>query len=703
MHENLIRTASRGRIPAVGLLLLATACENPPPEAPSGIPVEAPALRPSDGLLDAPLLKRLVDLGIERDGPALGEYLAHPDPDVRARAAFQMASVAHADAVPELTGLLDDDAPAVRRDAAFALGQMSLPDGGSSLLDALVREEDPAVRAALMEAVGRAGDAEAMARLLDVDPADEEAPWTRAVARAALRNVHPDGLMEAMADRLGHPDPSVRELAALAFGRGADPQSWFDLADRVREALDGYPPDEPAAMHLVLALGRQGHRMDLERLLHWLDRGEDWRIRAAVARGFGATLWLDIPAVRTVLIRALEDESPHVGVQAARSLLQGLWVPPDVHRAAEAWIGDPTRPWQTQAPLLRELAFHHDPEPVLDWTRRMRRTSPVAVARGMAALRGVPGQEIDAFALELTEDPDPVLRAAGVAAMTDRWVARAMDREGMERMHDLFVRELMDGPTAAALHALEPLASPAFFGLGAPEALEEAWEHRRARGADPLLLAGILDALALVGTPAGMEVVEAALEDEDSRVRRAAARALEAHEGVTIDPESLAAPGPERTVDWDRLAVLGPAPRLRLETDRGELVVRLAPEEAPLTVQTLAEQAEAGLHDGTRFHRVEPNFVIQAGDVSLGDGRGGPGYRIRTELTHIPFRRGVIGMASSGKDTEGSQYYLLHSTQLHLDGGYTAFGWVESGWAVLDGILEGDRVLRMTVEATSPG
>jgi len=664
-----------------------------------GIPVEAPPLRPADGLLESPVLMEVVDLGIRRDGEALREFLGHEDPVVRARAAFAIASVVHLDAIPDLTALLADEDPGVRRDAAFALGQMRLPDAGHAMVDALIGEEDPEVRSSLMESLGRTGDLEALGRLLGMEPGAEAVPWTQAMARAAARNVYPDGLMEALADRLGHPDPQVRELAAFAFGRGADTAPWADLGDRVRTALDGYLPGEPAAMHLTLALARQGHRADTDRLLGWLEEGEDWRIRASVARGMGATVWLDVPAVREALVRALRDESLHVGFSAARALLQGLWVPPDVHRAAEAWIVGPTRWWQTHVPFLREIAFHRDPDLVLEWSRRMVPVNPVAVSRGIAALRDIPGEEISSFILEMTDHQDPVIRSGAVAAMTERWSTEAFDREGLERMYGLFQREVREGPPAAALHAAGVLSTPPFFDLGAPEALAEAFERRRENG-NVQVLGGLLDALAVIGTASSLALVEEALEAEDYRVRRAAAQALRAHEERTIPPDVVDAPDPERMVDWERLAALGPAPRLRIETDRGELVIHMVPEQAPLTVQTIAEQAEAGLHDGTYFHRIEPNFVIQAGDVSVGDGRGGPGYAIRTELTHIPFRRGIVGMASSGMNTEGSQYFLLHSTQLHLDGGYTAFGWVASGWDVLDGVLDGDRVVRMTVEPT---
>jgi cyclophilin family peptidyl-prolyl cis-trans isomerase len=120
-----------------------------------------------------------------------------------------------------------------------------------------------------------------------------------------------------------------------------------------------------------------------------------------------------------------------------------------------------------------------------------------------------------------------------------------------------------------------------------------------------------------------------------------------------------------------------PAPRtLVLETDRGRLAVDLLPSVAPLTVHHLTRLAEAGFFDGLTFHRVVPDFVAQGGDPR-GDGWGGPGDAIRCEISDLSFERGTAGMALSGKDTGGSQFFFTLSPQPHLDGGYTIFGRVE--------------------------
>jgi cyclophilin family peptidyl-prolyl cis-trans isomerase len=118
--------------------------------------------------------------------------------------------------------------------------------------------------------------------------------------------------------------------------------------------------------------------------------------------------------------------------------------------------------------------------------------------------------------------------------------------------------------------------------------------------------------------------------------------------------------------------------------------------DAPLTVYNIVSLARRGYFDGQLFHRVVPNFVVQAGDPR-GDGNGGPGYAIRDEINRHRYGRGTLGMALSGPNTGGSQFFVTHSPQPHLDGGYTVFGQVLSGWDVLDRIAQGDHIVRVTV------
>lgn len=134
-----------------------------------------------------------------------------------------------------------------------------------------------------------------------------------------------------------------------------------------------------------------------------------------------------------------------------------------------------------------------------------------------------------------------------------------------------------------------------------------------------------------------------------------------------------------------------------VQTRRGNLVVELFGADAPLTVKNFVSLAKRGYYRGTRFHRVVPNFVAQDGDPR-GDGNGGPGYAIRDEINPRRYDRGALGMALSGPDTGGSQYFIAHSPQPHLDGHYTVFGRVVSGYRVLDAIVQGDDIVGVVIQ-----
>ncbi|GIK34308.1 MAG: peptidyl-prolyl cis-trans isomerase [Gammaproteobacteria bacterium] len=149
---------------------------------------------------------------------------------------------------------------------------------------------------------------------------------------------------------------------------------------------------------------------------------------------------------------------------------------------------------------------------------------------------------------------------------------------------------------------------------------------------------------------------------------------------------------PPMQVDTDRTY------QVTIETSRGNIGLELFPAHAPQTVNNFLFLARDGFYDGVSFHRVIANFMIQGGDPT-GSGRGGPGYRFADEFEGNPLRheRGVISMANAGPDTNGSQFFITHGPQPHLDGRHTVFGKVTSGMDVVDTIKQGDRMIRVTV------
>jgi len=137
-------------------------------------------------------------------------------------------------------------------------------------------------------------------------------------------------------------------------------------------------------------------------------------------------------------------------------------------------------------------------------------------------------------------------------------------------------------------------------------------------------------------------------------------------------------------------------PTALIQTSRGDIEIELIFETAPLTVLNFIDLAKQGFYDGLIFHRVVPNFVIQGG-CPRADGWGGPSYFIRCEYSDVPFERGTVGIATSGRDTGGSQFFITHSPQPHLDGRYTVFGQVLSGMDVVDQIVVGDLIQKIII------
>lgn len=137
--------------------------------------------------------------------------------------------------------------------------------------------------------------------------------------------------------------------------------------------------------------------------------------------------------------------------------------------------------------------------------------------------------------------------------------------------------------------------------------------------------------------------------------------------------------------------------KLIMETEKGNMVLELFEEDAPNTVKNFETLAEEGFYDGLSFHRVIADFVIQGGCPD-GTGAGGPGYTIKCELDGNPNKhlRGSLSMAHAGRDTGGSQFFICHSPQPHLDGNHTVFGKVIEGLDVIDEISQGDKILKLS-------
>ena len=189
-----------------------------------------------------------------------------------------------------------------------------------------------------------------------------------------------------------------------------------------------------------------------------------------------------------------------------------------------------------------------------------------------------------------------------------------------------------------------------------------------------------------------------ALADRDWAVRVRAAELLKRLDPAADVSSMRPAPPPSvpELAALDTFVAPPYSPVAYIDTSKGMIQFELAVLDAPRTVANFIALARRNYFRGVQLHRVVPDFVVQDGDPR-GDGEGGPGYTIRDEINQRPYLRGTVGMALDWADTGGSQFFITHSPQPHLDGRYTVFGQVVSGMDVVDRLQQWDTIERIRV------
>ena len=591
----------------------------------------------------------------------LVQALADPEPEVRQMSAFALGLIGEQAAVDPLVQALGDVSPIVRGRAAEALGLIGEPSSAEPVGEMVasyltitfdVDPEDVSYPLEPEVEAFRLG-IYALARLRAFEPLaaavlDEDSQpilWWWPVAYTLQRLEDPRAL------------PALKSLATVqgsygvAFAaQGLGALGDAEAVDTLIALLDAQRRDARVIATAIRALAAIGHA-EAERPI----------LRLVRTRGLDQTLLVEAVAAlgavggeesTDVLIDLVSHSRPATRAAALRSLAQ---VDPDKFITMLSGL-DPDRDWTVRAALAEALGF-------LEPERALPRLATMLIDRDPRVLPSV-----------LT-----TLAAQRPATTTTALL------EGL-RSRDVVVRMA----AARLIGELRP--------GGGVAALVDAYE-RGARDSSYVARAAALAALAKYGRAADLDALKAGLSDPDWAVRVYAAAHLEELEG-SGDVSAAIRPAPTRLPESayaaEHLVRPSVSPHVYIETDKGTIVVELAVLDAPMTADNFVTLARAGYFNGLVFHRVVPNYVVQAGDPR-GDSEGGPGYTIRDELNQIPYLRGTVGMARDWSDTGGSQFFITHSPQPHLDARYTAFGTVVAGMDVVDQLDRGDVIRRVHV------
>ncbi len=699
-----------------------------------------------------PVMMRIVRAEDERRWDAdLAALLTDNSAPVRRRAALAAGRIGDEQAVLPLIALMRGDADMnVRAMAAFALGETESATGAEALVESLLRENNPGeIRARVIEAIGKVAAAlpkEDKGRALLFGLA-----ITKALNAESLRPV-PDRMvvLEGLTAVL-RAQSADANLVVPKFLRSADARIRADAANTLTRLRARGSGDQLRALlqqdanaivraNAARALGAAEDHAAFDVLADKSVNDADERVRVSAIRALGSLKdkrAADVLLARAASLFALYRARRSSGVAFPSETNELLEIATTLGRAL-ANTNDARASVFLRA--LREAELFHAPEPEIalasikpanylreapfkdlanERTRAILRTDWRAVASLSQALSGIAKlTSVDAG------NSAPLLQAEAQTILRT-WIEDSLSAVGLPdalRALASFKPKDMDEVLRRALNAEDVMVrATAAELLGDLDATNTATNSAAnsagavtahdADDADALAAAlpmamrdemndaalAILDALAKHKTSFTNDTIKTALASSDHLLRRRAAALLKANNAGDYSARIGTVATRNTVADYTRSLARGDrVVRAVVVTDKGKFSIELLPQDAPLTVDSFVRLARRGFFDHTDFHRVVPNFVIQGGDPR-GDGNGGPGYQIRCEINEAVYDRGAVGMALSGKDTGGSQWFVTHSPQPHLDGGYTVFGRVIEGMDVVDRIARGDRIRRVTI------
>lgn len=621
------------------------------------------------------------------DVEALRTYLAMDNAEHRYAAAWVAASLQDSALIDDLGRLLRDEYVQIRQMAAFALGQTRSARAAAVLSTAFQQDTVRLVQAAILEAVGKCGSEEQLRHLATVRPYPlKDTLLLEGLAlglyRYAVRGlVYSEGTEKIMNDFISNArmPQTVRFVAANYLARIAnvDVSSYEDvLLNAVRNEKD---PE--TLMFWVIGLAKTQTMPAYRTLLQTYESTSDYRVKCNILRGLQ---YFKHDTTKLFLMNALKDSTqPHIALVAADQFYRS-------GRDADAlqyyaWAME-HKDWQVRAHLLaaslKHLAAYRTPQKQFVTLKIMElHKASTNVYEQAALLRAVGEYEWNYKILlrELLPPSDtikvlPLIQSTCAEALANLRGSKEFDRvlginrqKVVDELNAAFRLCIERGDVGVQAAIATMLLNPklrAEFRQAYPE-----WDFLR-QAQKRLKLPRDLETWALLQ------------------------QAIDLFSGKNID-DGYTPPvyrhSPLVEPDWQIVQNVTSATRAVIETSRGNISLQFDAL-APATVSHFIQLAKSGYYDGKTFHRVVTNFVAQAG-CERGDGWGGSQLCLPSEINPSRYwQAGCVGMASAGKDTESTQFFITHAPTLHLDGNYTLFARVVDGMNVVHQLRIGDTI-----------
>jgi cyclophilin family peptidyl-prolyl cis-trans isomerase/HEAT repeat protein len=601
------------------------------------------------------IFAKIADYQDRRQSDSLYQFFNHENPVYRKNAVLAFASIQDTLAIGKLTEVLKNDSDLnVRSEAAFALGQTGTLKSFEALIEALSTEKSEPVLREIIEGCGKTSTKENALKLVKQTESGLNDDFAWLYYRLGLRGLADSSVVARSITFLDSTETlETRTGAAHFFARGPKEISLAETELQKAALTDQSPFVRMAA---ALALRKINSSSSLNALKTIIDKDEDYRVRANAVR---ALQTFATPDIKQNLFVALNDPNQHVGVTASE-VIKAIATKDEFTELVP--LARAATNWRIQGNLFEAaLAVSNNKEIAEEVIRLYEK---VENPYGKAALINALGQSTLAYnfiSQQLYQSQVAVIKSSAATALFSINGHKEFNTEMQKDFVDIYKKAFETG-------------DPAVIGIISAALGDSTLGYKRIIK-DYSFLYTAKSKLSLPKDNEALQPLEAAI----------------AHfEGKKISEEVKNEFN--HPIDWSLVKTIPKDQKVLIKTVKGDIVIQLLVEEAPGSVANFVQLVNSQYFNAKNFHRVVPNFVIQGG-CNRGDGWGSEDYSIRSEFSMRRYTEGSVGMASAGKDTEGTQWFITHSPTPHLDGRYTIFAIVTEGMNVVHSMEVGDGII----------
>jgi len=566
--------------------------------------------------------------------------------------------------------LLADTVPEIRIAAAFAIGQTGHVSGAKILNEQFIKEKNDLVKKQMLEAIGKCGDEKSLQNMLDMEISLEKddmlAGKALALSRFSIRGIFNQSALSEVIKLIGSKKVSgkVKYSASIALTR-----MKLELSDKQLDTLISVYKPEPllnTKLNIVSAAGKNKSEKSKSFLISVLKNSEDYRLRINALRSLSV---FDYNLINETYFLALYYSSVNVAIRASEYFLQN-----GQKSDANEYYNHSNKMnnWRVAANLITAAIKYSD---------NTERFGKIIIEKfelsqnnyEKAWLLKALGGDLSKYKFvkeEVFSTTIPIIRTMGFEALAAMYKNNKFEEYNKKHIAEnnkdlktefatIFKDAILSGDVALISVAAGVLRNPELN-------MKNEYENT----------SFLTQASSNCKLP---KQIEAYLELQ---------KTIDFFNGT----ETTQMPEFEyKMLDWEKITKIKTDQKIEVISSKGNFVIQLNVEDNPATVTAIIGLIKSGFYKNKHIHRVVPNFVIQDG-CPRGDGWGSPDFSIRSEFYNSYYEEGSFGMASAGKDTESSQWFVTHSPTPHLDGRYTMFGKVIKGIEIVHKIEVGDRI-----------